>query len=70
MLAGCEASFIGGRSHIIQKHGLLFKQAFSDLNHLSNAQQTHSKSQTHVNCYTVQIIWKKQMVDLLYDARR
>jgi len=42
-----------------------------DLSHMSNAQQKHSKSQTHVQCYIqLKLFGKQQTVDLHLDAER
>jgi len=41
-----------------------------DLSHTSNAQQKHSKSQTHVQCYIqLKLFGKQQRVDLLLNAQ-
>jgi hypothetical protein len=46
-------------------------KSFSDLSHVSRAQQEHSKSQTRVHCYLqLKLFGKQQMVDLLLDAQR
>jgi hypothetical protein len=51
------------------KHEVWNKQSFLDLNHLSSAQQKHSRTQTHVPYYIqLKFVVKQQRVDLLLDA--
>ena len=51
-------------------HEVWNKQGFLDLNHLSSAQQKHSKSQNHVPCYLqLKLFGKQQKVYLLLEAQ-